>query len=96
MPGFNGCSSDNCWARNLSVLQELRSRLDFWAAGGGGHHGCVWIGNVRRRPTLVLRGDDDQIVPIAHSALLLSKLIKAYPGAPHGLMVTHNKADRRP
>ena len=45
-------------------------------------------------PTLVLHGDDDQIVPIANSALLSSKLIekailKVYPGAPHGLMVTH-------
>jgi non-heme chloroperoxidase len=45
-------------------------------------------------PTLVLHGDDDQIVPIADSALLSSKLIKkatlkVYPGAPHGLMATH-------
>jgi non-heme chloroperoxidase len=45
-------------------------------------------------PTLVLHGDDDQIVPIAASALLSSKLIKdavlkVYPGAPHGMMVTH-------
>jgi non-heme chloroperoxidase len=45
-------------------------------------------------PTLVLHGDDDQIVPIVASALLSSKIIKnatlkVYPGAPHGLMVTH-------
>jgi non-heme chloroperoxidase len=45
-------------------------------------------------PTLVLHGDDDQIVPIADSAMLSSKLIKAatlkvYPGAPHGLFATH-------
>ena len=45
-------------------------------------------------PTLVLHGDDDQIVPITDSALLSSKLIrkatlKVYPGAPHGLMATH-------
>jgi non-heme chloroperoxidase len=45
-------------------------------------------------PTLVLHGDDDQIVPIADSALLSSKLVKnailkVYPGAPHGMMVTH-------
>ena len=45
-------------------------------------------------PTLVLHGDDDQIVPITDSALLSSKLIrkstlKVYPGAPHGLTVTH-------
>jgi len=45
-------------------------------------------------PTLVLHGDDDQIVPIGASAMLSSKLIKdatltVYPGAPHGLTTTH-------
>jgi non-heme chloroperoxidase len=45
-------------------------------------------------PTLVLHGDDDQIVPIADSALLSSKIIKnatlkVYQGAPHGLCTTH-------
>jgi len=45
-------------------------------------------------PTLVLHGDDDQIVPIAASALLSSKLIKnarleIYKGAPHGMCSTH-------
>ncbi len=44
-------------------------------------------------PTLVLHGDDDQIVPIADSALLSSKLIKnakleVYKGAPHGICTT--------
>src|SRR5271167_3482538 len=41
-------------------------------------------------PTLVLHGDDDQIVPIADSAMLSSKLVKGatlkvIPGAPHGM-----------
>ena len=45
-------------------------------------------------PTLILHGDDDQIVPIGASALLSSKLVKnatlkVYPGAPHGLCSTH-------
>jgi non-heme chloroperoxidase len=45
-------------------------------------------------PTLVLHGDDDQIVPIGASALLSSKLIKnaqlkVYKGAPHGMCSTH-------
>ena len=45
-------------------------------------------------PTLILHGDDDQIVPISASALLSSKLIagatlKVYQGAPHGLCTTH-------
>jgi non-heme chloroperoxidase len=45
-------------------------------------------------PTLVMHGDDDQIVPIADSALLASKLLrratlKVYPGFPHGMCTTH-------
>ncbi len=45
-------------------------------------------------PTLVMHGDDDQIVPIADSALLAIKLLKhgtlkVYPGLPHGLCTTH-------
>jgi non-heme chloroperoxidase len=45
-------------------------------------------------PTLIVHGDDDQIVPIADSAMLSSKLVKdakltVYPGAPHGLPTTH-------
>jgi non-heme chloroperoxidase len=45
-------------------------------------------------PTLILHGDDDQIVPIGASALLSSKIIKGstlkiYPGAPHGMCSTH-------
>jgi non-heme chloroperoxidase len=44
-------------------------------------------------PTLVLHGEDDQIVPIADSALLSAKLLrnavlKTYPGLPHGLCTT--------
>ena len=45
-------------------------------------------------PTLVMHGDDDQIVPIADSALLSAKLVKGatlkvYPGLPHGMCATH-------
>jgi non-heme chloroperoxidase len=44
-------------------------------------------------PTLIIHGDDDQIVPIADSALLSAKLVKkarleVYEGAPHGLCST--------
>jgi non-heme chloroperoxidase len=44
-------------------------------------------------PTLIIHGDDDQIVPIGDSALLSSKIVKGailkiYPGAPHGLSST--------
>jgi non-heme chloroperoxidase len=45
-------------------------------------------------PTYVMHGDDDQIVPIADSALLSIKLLKkgtmkVYPGLPHGMCTTH-------
>ena len=45
-------------------------------------------------PTLVMHGDDDQIVPIGASAMLSAKLVKnaelkVYPGLPHGLCATH-------
>jgi non-heme chloroperoxidase len=44
-------------------------------------------------PTLIIHGDDDQIVPIGASALMSSKIVKeatlkVYPGAPHGLAQT--------
>jgi non-heme chloroperoxidase len=44
-------------------------------------------------PTLIMHGDDDQIVPIADSALLSAKIVKGatlkiYPGAPHGMCTT--------
>ena len=45
-------------------------------------------------PTLVMHGEDDQIVPIKDSAKRAAKLIKGsrelyYPGAPHGITATH-------
>jgi non-heme chloroperoxidase len=47
-------------------------------------------------PTLVMHGDDDQIVPYRDAALLSAKLLKRgtlkiYPGFPHGMLTT--KAD---
>jgi non-heme chloroperoxidase len=47
-------------------------------------------------PTLVIHGDDDQIVPINVGGLRSSKMIKGatlkiYKGAPHGLMTTHKE-----
>ena len=45
-------------------------------------------------PTLIMHGDDDQVVPIAASALRTAKivknaLLKVYPGLPHGMCQTH-------
>lgn len=45
-------------------------------------------------PTLVLQGDDDQVVPYAKASLLQARLLrnatlKVYPGFPHGMLTTH-------
>jgi non-heme chloroperoxidase len=47
-------------------------------------------------PTLVMHGEDDQIVPVKDSAKKSARLIKGakeiyYPGAPHGLTATHQE-----
>jgi len=47
-------------------------------------------------PTLVIHGEDDQIVPLSVGGARSSKMIKGatlkvYPGAPHGLMSTHKE-----
>jgi non-heme chloroperoxidase len=46
-------------------------------------------------PTLIIQGDDDQIVPFSKSGKLQANLVKGavlkvYPGAPHGLTATHS------
>ena len=45
-------------------------------------------------PTLIMHGDDDQVVPIAITSLVSSKIVKGatlkvYPGLPHGMCSTH-------
>ena len=45
-------------------------------------------------PTLVMHGDDDQIVPVANAALKSAKILKratlkVYPGLPHGMCSTN-------
>src|SRR6185369_15372269 len=45
------------------------------------------------KPTLIVHGDDDQIVPVGASALLSAKIVKnaklkVYQGAPHGMCTT--------
>ena len=46
-------------------------------------------------PTLIMHGDDDQIVPIGASAIRSSQLVrhaqlKVYTGLPHGMATTHH------
>ena len=45
-------------------------------------------------PTLIMHGDDDQVVPVGNSAVLSAKIVrdailKVYPGLPHGMCQTH-------
>ena len=47
-------------------------------------------------PTLLLHGEDDQIVPVRDSSVKAARLIKGakdiyYPGAPHGITATHQE-----
>jgi non-heme chloroperoxidase len=82
-------------------------RQSFWSQGmmGGivGQYACIrefsevdYTPDLRKIdvPTLVIHGDDDQIVPIAHAGALTATVIpnatlKVYEGAPHGLAATH-------
>jgi non-heme chloroperoxidase len=82
-------------------------RQSFWLQGmlGGikGQYDCIkqfsevdYTPDLKKIdvPTLIVHGDDDQIVPIADSALLSAKIVKGatlkvYKGAPHGLATTH-------
>ena len=87
------------------VSQGMRDA--FWLQGmAGGHKGLIdcikqfsetdFTADLKKFdiPTLVVHGDDDQIVPIGAAGLLSAKIIpdatlKIYEGAPHGLAVTH-------
>jgi non-heme chloroperoxidase len=82
-------------------------RQSFWAQGMAGsivgQYACIhefsevdYTGDLKKIdvPTLVIHGDDDQIVPIGNAGLLSAKIIanatlKIYEGAPHGLTATH-------
>ncbi|MFK3846711.1 alpha/beta fold hydrolase [Stenotrophomonas sp. NPDC078853] len=88
-----------------AVTQGMRD--SFWLQGmlGGvkGQYDCVrefsevdYSEDLKKIdvPTLVIHGDDDQIVPIKAAAeksikLLANGTLKVYPGAPHGLTSTH-------
>lgn len=103
---FKDLSSEFYGANRLfsSVSQGLRD--SFWLQGmmGGfkGVYDCVeafsetdFTEDLKKFdiPTLILHGDDDQIVPIKDSAMLSAKIIpnaklKIYEGAPHGMCST--------
>jgi non-heme chloroperoxidase len=91
--------------RGAKVSQGLRD--SFWAqgtqAGFKAAYDCIKVfsetdhtDDLKRIdvPTLILHGDDDQIVPIGASAMESSKIVKGatlkiYKGAPHGMPSTH-------
>jgi non-heme chloroperoxidase len=87
------------------VSQGLRDAFWLQSMAGGvkGHYECIrqfsetdFTEDLKKIdvPTLLVHGDDDQIVPIDHSSKLTAKIIKhatlkIYPGASHGLTATH-------
>jgi len=93
---------------NRERSKPLPGVIDNWwrqgmMGGAKAHYDCIkafsetdFTADLKmiEQPVLVMHGDDDQIVPIADSALLAVKLLKAgtlkvYPGLPHGLCTTH-------
>ena len=90
---------------DAKVSQGLRD--SFWLqgmqAGFKGAYDCIKVFSETDHtedlkkidvPTLVLHGEDDQIVPVNDSARKSARLIKGakdiyYPGAPHGITATH-------
>jgi non-heme chloroperoxidase len=92
------------------VSQGIRDAFWFWSmqAGLKGAYDCIkafsetdLTEDLKRFdvPTLIVHGDDDQIVPIDDSARLSSQLVKdarleVYPGGPHGLAMLPAYKDR--
>lgn len=90
---------------NVKVQQGVID--EFWREGmaGGvlGQYDCVkqfsevdYTDDLKKIdvPTLILHGDDDQIVPIDNAGRKSAKIVKGaklkvYPGAPHGMCTTH-------
>jgi non-heme chloroperoxidase len=82
-------------------------QANFWYQGmqGGikGHYDCIkafsetdFTEDLKKIdvPTLVMHGDDDQIVPFADTGALSAKIVKGaelkvYPGFPHGMPISH-------
>jgi non-heme chloroperoxidase len=93
---------------NRTGAKVSQGVIDNWwrqgmMGGAKAHFDCIkafsetdFTGDLRaiNVPVLIMHGDDDQIVPIADSALLSAKLVKngtlkVYPGLAHGMCTTH-------
>ena len=90
---------------NAKVSEAIRT--EWWRQGMAGgvkaHYDCVkafsetdFTEDLKKIsvPTLVMHGDDDQIVPYKDAAVLSAQLVKGstlkiYPGYPHGMFKTH-------
>jgi pimeloyl-ACP methyl ester carboxylesterase len=96
----------DAWDEQLVLVADNGYRAIAHDRRGHGRSSQPWNGNDMDTyadnlkkfdvPTLIVHGDDDQIVPIANSALLSSQIVKGatlkvYPGADHGLSSTHRE-----
>jgi non-heme chloroperoxidase len=106
---FLGIASGPFYGFNRPGAKVSQGQIDLWwqqgmMAGLKNTYDCVsafsedFREDVRKfdRPTLVVHGDDDQIVPIEISARVVQKMlpaaaVKTYEGAPHGLTFTHRE-----
>ena len=105
---FLDIASGPFYGFNRTGVPPIQGVIDNWWRQGmmGGikaHYDCVkafsetdFTEDLRTIdvPVLLLHGDDDQVVPIADSALIGIKLLKhgrlkVYPGLPHGMATTH-------
>jgi len=105
---FRDVPSGPFYGFNRAGAKVSQGVIDNWwrqgmMGGAKAHYDCIkafsetdFTADLKKidQPVLVMHGDDDQIVPIADSALLAVKLLKAgtlkvYPGFPHGMCTTH-------
>jgi non-heme chloroperoxidase len=93
---------------NRDGAKTLDGVVDNWwrqgmMGGAKAHYDCIAVFSETdftedlatiEQPTLVLHGDDDQIVPYQDAGVLSAKILKnatlkIYPGYPHGMLTTH-------
>jgi non-heme chloroperoxidase len=105
---FTGVASGPFYGFNRPEAKLSQPIVDNWVrqgmmGGANAHYDCIkafsetdFTEDLKKItvPVLVMHGDDDQVVPIADSALLSVKLLKkgtlkVYKGYPHGMATTH-------
>jgi non-heme chloroperoxidase len=105
---FKDLAAGPFYGFNRAGAKKSQGLIDsFWLQGMMGslkaHYDCIrqfsevdYTDDLRKIdvPTLIVHGDDDQVVPIDDSARLSARIVagatlKVYPGAPHGLASTH-------